>query len=994
MKIHFGIKYIMFIIIFLFTIASALSYSKSDYLSLLSNTDYCSSNCNQIYRLYYREGITETQINSFDILVSRSGTSYDFTDASKETLTKSLTISSKPVISDFSMYYLKTLISGKNMSEYYEWTPTNPKEVISLISALKPDQYIDVKFTGEIFSGTIDIVLDYANFEYIEYATWTFDQLNASGYLLNNALWKAHGDSYSDSNHYAIRGIDNLWIVGLGWESGSGYPHWYKVDFGSNVEVNCTFFRKLGTASVMYVYNISYSTDNLTWTLVTPKADDNFGGNWINPTTNNSVAFANVSYAFDKVTARYMRISATAGDNNWAGIMEITFCNATSPFIPDTTPPSILFISQNPADITSTNTINTLLNITYNISDETSINLTSVYLYYKFNSTTRNNICFINGTACREWKNKTYKSNVSNTFLFQLEDNDIYPAIYNADDDTTDDFIHTTQTLGNANQYILTEFFNLSKNITYNFLEIMSNSTIIQRLYFCNESYLFNSAVDTSTNCVLFASIPANQQYNHSHSQYSSHQVIPFAINTTSGSIDNIGITEKSYFLLRGGVGTVNYYSVPNTTRTNTTRTTNNGGSSWSLQTYTIDAHIHQFSGNSSLYYYACANDTLGNGNCSIYRNDTYNLDNLPPTAPVVYSPTMTNYTGNISINYIASVSLSNATIGYYYIDLLNENFSLNSSITANNSLNLNYLWSSSSILYGNFIIRVTVVGTSGRTNIGYSNIFTVNNPTLSIISPADNTTFNQSTSRYIDFIIKINGVGTSDSCSLIINNSIINTQAVLFETETTFNNIARIKTGISNFYFNCTTYGSTALRNITLIDDINFTITSYATTTGLNNASVLLYFNYVAFGKFNIANFSVNNSYQGFLSSAYLTFNGLETDTTYVYSICGISDLDIEYCINDLVLRTKSYEELTYNETVKSNSIFMFIIIVAILLTIFILSIVFNLIPLSIISGTGFIIYGMVIITGLLFPVWLGYLVLMTGIFVIITGIFVYLGG
>ena len=242
---------------------------------------------------------------------------------------------------------------------------------------------------------------------------------------------------------------------------------------------------------------------------------------------------------------------------------------------------------------------------------------------------------------------------------------------------------------------------------------------------------------------------------------------------------------------------------------------------------------------------------------------------------------------------------------------------------------------------------------------------------------------------------LTINGAGTGTiDCSLYINNTFIITQAVSFETETIFNNIARLKNGNSTFYFNCSGIGTTALRTIVLYDDINFSITDYATTTGLNNASVLLYFNYVAFGKFNIANFSVNNSYQGFLSSAYLTFNGLETDTTYVYSICGISDLDIEYCINDLVLRTKSYEELTYNETVKSNSIFMFIIIVAILLTIFILSIVFNLIPLSIISGTGFIIYGMAIITGLLFPVWLGYLVLMTGIFVIITGIFVYLGG
>lgn len=431
--------------------------------------------------------------------------------------------------------------------------------------------------------------------------------------------------------------------------------------------------------------------------------------------------------------------------------------------------PSVIFNTQIPNDITSLNVMNIPLNITYNISDLGfgDLNLSTINIFYKQNSTTRNCIIFINGTCAPEWEIKPYTSNISSvfTFLFKLDDNKIYPATYNLDDDVTDDEVHTRNQLLNSNNYIAIQLLNVTNSTAYNFFEIMSNGTSIQRLYYCNSSFTSTTNPASSTNCGQITSIPANSPYNHTHSINSAHQVVIFVINTTSGNSNaGIKITSTSWFILRGNLPTnsISYYTVINTSRLGAMRTTSNNGVAWTNETYTVDAHLHQFSGNSSLYYYVCANDTFNNQNCSSIRNDLFDLAGLPPTSPNVYSPNENHLINDtININYTASVSPNSYSIIYYNISLLNNDSTFNKTIIGNNSINLSYSWLSD--LTGEFIISVKAYDNMSQSSIGYSNNFTISlmNSIISInfnpTSPQDYLTpVNTTCSSNGDGIIKL----------------------------------------------------------------------------------------------------------------------------------------------------------------------------------------------------------------------------------------------
>ena len=405
--------------------------------------------------------------------------------------------------------------------------------------------------------------------------------------------------------------------------------------------------------------------------------------------------------------------------------------------------PSVIWNYQIPTNLTSTNGILLLLNITYNITNGTSsLNLSTITLTYKSNSTDRSEVTFINGTGIT-WETEPYTSNISETFLWQLDENEFLPGTFNVPDELTDDTLHTRQTtLTQANDYIVMRFFNMTNNTRYNFFEIMSNSSASQRIYYCNSSYGFGADavpdISTSPRCFQVATIPAGQPYDHTHSVNSKHQVVSIFINVSSGTIStgNVKVTPTGYFALRGNTGVPNrvfFYTVPNITRADQMQLTINDGGTFANQVYTVDAHLHQFDLNTSLYYYACANDTLNNQNCSDIKISPFGLANIPPTSPYVFSPTETVYRGNISINWTASnTPLVGTTIVQYNVSLLDANFTRLQTIAANVSTNLSYLWDTTSITNGvadgQYIIRVTATDSNGQWALGNSMNFTVDN--------------------------------------------------------------------------------------------------------------------------------------------------------------------------------------------------------------------------------------------------------------------------
>jgi endo-1,4-beta-mannosidase len=419
----------------------------------------------------------------------------------------------------------------------------------------------------------------------------------------------------------------------------------------------------------------------------------------------------------------------------------------------DTTKPVVLFNYQSPVDITSIDTLGTGVNITYNISDETALNLSTIGLYFKFNSTTRNSICFINGSVCPDWQLQNYNYNNSLVFNWHLLDNDIYPATYNIDTDVNDLMPHNLQQLTAVNEYVSTEFLNVTTTTQYNFFEIMSNSTASQRLYYCNSTYDFaTNTPATSSRCSQISTIPANQPYNHTHTNYSKHQVVTFFINTTTGTTTGgVKVTPTSYFILRGNSGTanvVNYYTISQNARLGAIKTTSNGNT-WVNQTYTTDAHLHQFSGNSSLYYYVCANDTSNNSQCSSIRTDLYELAGLPPTTPRISSPVNSTYSGNVSINYSASFSPNGYDINNYNITLWNAVGTFNKTINATNGVNLGFIWDSSSTVSGAFYIEVRVNDSFNQQSFEQSAIFSLNNEILSLnITTPLNISYNMNVSE------------------------------------------------------------------------------------------------------------------------------------------------------------------------------------------------------------------------------------------------------
>jgi hypothetical protein len=341
------------------------------------------------------------------------------------------------------------------------------------------------------------------------------------------------------------------------------------------------------------------------------------------------------------------------------------------------------------------------------------------------------------------------------------DDNDYLPATYNLNPGVMENNTKVLlATLSNANDMWATEILNFTNDTANEIFETMSNGTSQQDLYYCNSSYVFNAKVTTSPNCFQFNNIPANQPYNHTHTEsgnastYSRHQVVSMPINITSGQMGTVKITPTSYIIIGkpNNVGVVNIYGVNVGSRATTSKTTGNGGTGWSsAATQTADQHVHPFDGSDVFYYWMTANLTGVITNNTII-NDTLGVDFSKPTAPRISNPEFGNssFYVNTGINFTWAASVPDArlSITKYNITIYNATSNL-TYLALNTSTTLLYQnWNISGVPTGNYYVVVTAYDNNSQTafdselfNIYYYGQLIVN-ATTGGSATGNNTTF------------------------------------------------------------------------------------------------------------------------------------------------------------------------------------------------------------------------------------------------------------
>lgn len=402
------------------------------------------------------------------------------------------------------------------------------------------------------------------------------------------------------------------------------------------------------------------------------------------------------------------------------------------------TPPEInfTFVSQVPTDIDATNMIDKLLNITYNVT-AVALNTTTPFLNYSI----INGAFYTNGVEEKGYSRKMYSLNSTNqTYLFQLNDNRLYPATYNLNETLMENSLHSLQTLTSQNDYLKVQLLNVSNTRGYNYFEVYANTTGNSEIFYCNSSYTTGN-IQTSNLCTQFATL-SSTTFNHTHNQ-SKHQAFSFPINVTTGKINNVYVTPLSYFVVRGNNQGVTVGYVSSYVRNNTALSTNSG-TTFTNQTYTTDLHIHQFYGNETLSYTACAYNTTGALFCDTLRSDTLTPTSLPPTSPVIDLPIENqNITRFLFVNWTASTPSVNRIISNYTVYLLNSDLTLNRTLGVNTTAtSINVDTYSLNLSIGSYYVKVTAFDNASTTSFDISDVINLTTNSLLNITAIDGYTY------------------------------------------------------------------------------------------------------------------------------------------------------------------------------------------------------------------------------------------------------------
>lgn len=577
-------------------------------------------------------------------------------------------------------------------------------------------------------------------------------------------------------------------------------------------------YANITNKSILFQCNVTSYASNLS--LVT-----------LNVTGANAWSYSeSVGAGISNYTLNYTNSTMLNGDYNWSCYAWGNGANATSQSWTLTqqayTAPNLIYSFTSPPTLNLTQFVgSTGVNITYNITSIIGLNVSTAQLWSKVNSTISDVSYYVNGTATTGYIPTAYIDNSSFMFRWNVYDFQLLPGTYNYNESYMERTPHSFNTLSN-NDFVSIEILNMSNATQYNFFEIMANSTSIITYYYCNSTYNFASSVATSPNCILYGTETANAQYDHQHSNFSSHHVQPFVINITTGKIGTIVVTPTSYFMIQGNAGAgnqVNYYFINNESRANAMRTSLNTGSSWTNNnTITVDAHVHSLKMNVTTFYqYACISDLNGNSNCTNNNIIPLNLivSPLPPTSPVVSTPSNSSYNNTIVINYTQSYSPNGYPIVRYNITLLYENFTYFRTITSNNSQNLNYSWNAN--VLGNFRFGVTAIDNQSQYDTGYSDVFSINKSTPLLVISADTPITYPAISN-----VAVSGCPSQLSCTLNRNNSIYGAGSWLFNYSTPGNeNYTSVETGIIVVVQQNSTYnlGLNVTQNITYPTPVDF---------------------------------------------------------------------------------------------------------------------------------------------------------------------------
>jgi hypothetical protein len=702
------------------------------------------------------------------------------------------------------------------------------------------------------------------------------NQTNQTDLTLHNINFTRTGTAYSNSGIGTLTGCINYTGVGDGmlstnptipnsmntgnatitlWIKPSGKDAndniFYSANSGSGgAPYNEFMYDNLEAGKLNFALNgfspyVAYTNPSIeTWTMIT--VTSNTTGMWVyyNKTlvAQNISAVSLSNNSFKNVGLGYQLGSATRAMNGCIaqfGLYNFTFTqafvnsvydNLTSgnPYPFYTAQINITLVNQTPVNITSLNIIGNPLQINYNISDAHLNTSVSPWLNY----TIGNGSVYVNGSLLVFPLTKYFKNTTDNvTYLFTLDDNQIYPATYNVNELTMENTPHSQWITTSNNQEMKVNIKNISTDKNYNIFEafVNINTTGSVRVWYCNTTYVSGNP-SSNNNCVQFGTI-ATATYNHSHNN-SYHNIISMPM--ISGTLGGINVTSNSYIIFDRASGSMQIGYINGSVRTNVTMTTTNSGISWTDQNWTADMHIHQYNGTETLSYYACYNQTATTTSCSGTFTQNYVLNALPPTEPHValnnysfyYNDTMTIYFTN------STTSISGINISYYNMTMHNTTdylFTISNNATNNTNFTVNGL------PYGdNYYVYVVAKDTNGSTSTGISNAFNVYNK---INSPCNATYTMNSTGVPVNFDFIMNN---NSLFNFLIGYKNIANQPILANTTGTHTLIGL--DGLYTIMANSTysTYQTSELTNCTII----FCNSNWINTTQpcISNLKIVLY--------------------------------------------------------------------------------------------------------------------------------------------------------
>jgi len=415
--------------------------------------------------------------------------------------------------------------------------------------------------------------------------------------------------------------------------------------------------------------------------------------------------------------------------------------NCVYPFEPANT--SNTFINQSPTNITVLNILGSPLNITYKINDSNKLNNTPFINY-----TITNGTIYVNGSNFSSNGQRIYFDTTDNiTYLFQLYETDIYPAVYNINQSIMENTDHNTYISNGASSMMKVQLLNVSTNKNYNIFEVMANvnTTGLAMITYCNSSYITGNP-NSNNNCVQFGTITTSS-YNHI-SKKSKHNILSMPL--INGSLGGVKITPTSYFIISRQSGNVQVGYINGSARVNNTMTTVNTGNSYTDQNWTADLHIHQYDGTEILNFNECYNTTTTAISCTSTYSQTIGLTNLPPSVGYVnindtnlyYNETILSTWNN------ATPSINTSKINNYALDLYNDSDNFIKTLSSNASNN-SYSFIIQSIPIGNYYLLLTATDNNSISATSTSNYFSVNN---NIISPCNQTIVLNSTGVIVNF--------------------------------------------------------------------------------------------------------------------------------------------------------------------------------------------------------------------------------------------------